>query len=464
MTVSETLAEYISDLTFEGLPKEVVDKATNCILDSAGCMLGGSRTDVVKILAAFAGHLGGKLESTIIGTKEMTSCANAAFVNSESANVLDFDDTFMGHPGATVIPPALAVAEAQHATGKELILAVVAGYEVSMRIGIAIRPSYEISKKIAGYQTWQIFGAVASSSKLLNLKKKAIHMAMGIAGAAAPIPSDMKCSMNPLNKEVGMPMTKNNYGWASLIGVNATILAKMGYTGPVDIFEGETGFWRMYGSDRCDFEKFIDGFGRSYYILKVAFKPYSCCRYLHPALDATLKIVKNNKLEVEDIEKITVNTFSDITVPPWDDRKPKTMQSAIHSIPYCIAIAITGSKPGLEWFTKASLTNSKVLELAKKVELVGDPEADKMKVDKGKTLLANVQIHSKKGTFQEVVDCPKGEPENPMTDKELRAKFKRLAKKVITDEKAKTIFHMIKNLENIKDVAEITKLLRVCTV
>jgi 2-methylcitrate dehydratase PrpD len=294
---------------------------------------------------------------------------------------------------------------------------------------------------------------------VLNLRKKAVQMAIGVAGAAAPVASDMKCSLNPLNREVGMPMVKNNYGWASLAGVNATILAKMGYTGPSDIFEGDTGFWRMYGSDRCDFDKFRHGLGRTYHILKVGFKPYACVRYTHPALDATLKIIKDNKLVPGDIERITVSTFSDITILPWNDQKPKTVQSALFSVPYCIASAITGST-GLEWFTEASLRSPKILRVAKKVELVGDPEADKVKVEWGKGYVAKVQICSKKGFFQDAVDYPKGEPENPMTDEELRAKFKQLAKKVIAREKAEAVLQMIENLESIQDVVEIARNLK----
>lgn len=458
MTISEILAEYIVGLDFSDLPERVVEKTKRCILDSVGCMLGGSKIRIGRVLTEFAKRIGGREESTIIGNGEMTSCTNAAFVNSELANALDYDDTYVGHPGATIIPPAISLGEALHSTGKDLILATLVGYEVSLRIGLAIRPTLEREDKVAGFQTWQTFGAAAASAKLLGLNRKTTTMALGIAGAGAPVPSDLKCSINPLNKQIGASMIKNNYGWSSEAGVKAALLAKMGYTGPINIFEGETGFWRFSGSDRCDFETMTEGLGKENYILRVGFKPYPCCRYIHPAIDASLKIVKEHGIATEDIRKILIKLFSFLTYSPWDDLQPKTPVSAIHSIPYCIAVAIKGLKPH-EWLTEESLKNDKMLTLARKVELVGDAEADRL-LTEGKRFLAKVQIDSSKGVFQERVNCPKGDPANPMTKEESVAKFRDLAQEVISDEKTKEAIQTIDQLEDLRDISNLTRRLR----
>ena len=382
----------------------------------------------------------------------MTSCINAAFANSESNNALDFDDTmFVGqvsHSGATVIPPAIAVGEATHSTGKDLLTAIILGYEILSRIGNSLIVSHSRHKKVSGMQTYQTFGAVTASSKLLDLDEEATAMAFGLTGCAAPVPSLYKTAMNPANKLFGGPMFRNNYGYASEIGVKAALLAQRGYTGPKDVFEGDFGFWRMSGiADRCNFDVMTKGLGKDYYILKVGFKPYSCCRLYHAMIDAALKIVREHNLGMDNIEKITVKERL-ASLPPNDDAEPKTMLSAMNSKPYSIAIAITGLKPGLRWYE--NLKDPKVLGLAKKVELIRDPE------QRG----VNVEIVSSKGTFKDHADSPRGEPENPMTDEELIDKFKDLAEGVINNGTAEKVLDMIKNLEKVEDIAELTQRLR----
>lgn len=452
--ITRTLVKFIEATTFDDLPQKVVHKAKMCILDSLGCALSGSKTVIGEKLVNLTSYLGGKRQSTIFGTKEMTSCDLAAFVNSELVNALDFDDTLVGHPGATIIPPAIAVGEITGCTGKELITAIVLGYECDTRIGSALIT--EEPRKCLG-MPWQVFGAVTSAGKILNLNEDDMNMAMGIAGSAAPIPSDLKCSLNPLNKQLGMGMVKNNFGYMAETGARAALLAKMGYTGPYDILEGETGFWRMAGFDGCRFDEITAKLGERYRILDVAFKPYSCCRYFHAAIDAALNIVKKNNLRLNKIETIIVKVLPSLAVPPMDDPTPKTLGSAIGSIPYSISIALHEVRSGPEWFTAESLNNPDILALAKKVKLIGDPEAAKYK-----GLYAEVEIRSKEKKYRDVVICPKGEPENPMTDEEMKDKFADLASPVIGNQKAMKVINVIRahdNLENIENISSLTKLL-----
>jgi 2-methylcitrate dehydratase PrpD len=369
-------------------------------------------------------------------------------------NALDFDDTYIGHPGAVVIPSAMAIGETLHCNGRELITAIISGYEVLLRIGSAVYPSSTYEHTSYGH-TWEIFGAVTAACKLLRLDGKAMASAMGIAGSAAPLPSDLKCSLNPLNKEVGMGMVKNNYGCMSELGVRAALLAHMGYTGPTDILDGDTGFWRMMGSDRCDFDEITAKLGEEYRILNVSLKPYSCCRRYHSYIDAALQIIRERKVAIEDVKEINVKISKSLMSSPKDDYEPKTMGSAIYSIPYSMAIAIKGLNPGPEWFKKENLDNPNILELAKKVRLLAYPNADRSG-SRGDVEI----ILDGGGKYEKIVACPKGEPENPMTDRELKTKFKSLATRVINEQKVTKVVDVIEKLERVKDVANICDLLQ----
>lgn len=377
------------------------------------------------------------------------------------ANALDYDDTGPGgHPGATVIPPAIATAETVHASGKRLITAVVLGYELVARVRLAMQRRSPYFTNVAEAPlhcglTTGIFGAVTSAGKLLDLDDKLMAMAMGIAGSAAPVPSDMKCSLNPMNKRLGMGMVKNNYGYMCEIGARAALAAKIGYTGPFDILDGDTGFWNMAGYEGCNFQKMTDLLGQKYNILEVGFKSYPCCWHTHSAIDAALKIVNKHNIALDDIDKIVVKKITSHVIPPWDDCQPKTMGSAVYSLPYPIAAALTGLRPGPKWFTKDKLNDVEILSLARKVQLVANPEAEK--VD---PLYTFVEITSREKRYCETVTLPRGDPENPLKEEDIREKFMRMALPVIEKQRAVNLMDKVLNLDKVEDVTSLTTYLR----
>ncbi|MEM3703016.1 MAG: MmgE/PrpD family protein [Candidatus Bathyarchaeia archaeon] len=187
MSVTTFLSEFIGKAKFEDLPSEVVMKAKDLILDTIGCAFGGYLTAADYPLIEFVKALRGRRDSTIIGKGCKAPCSLAAGVNAQLANLLDFDETYRNraHPGASIVQSALAVAEYQGASGKELINAVVLGYEIATRIGDATHPSPELMKKV-WIQNWPVFGVVTAAAKLLNLNSQAIKEAFGIAGGVAP--------------------------------------------------------------------------------------------------------------------------------------------------------------------------------------------------------------------------------------------------------------------------------------
>ena len=226
------------------------------------------------------------------GVRSKPDCGTAALVYATLINALDYDDIYKkGHPGATVMSAALALAERIDCSGPDLIEAVVVGYEVSGRVGMSLTQSTP-RKTLHGHGTWQTMGAVATAAKLLRLDVRQTAHAIAIAAANAPVASVMKTVYGARPS-----MAKNNFGAAAQVGVNAALLARHGFEGPLDIFEGETGFWRMFGADGCDAGRLTEGLGHLYEIREVGFKPYSCCRILQSSIEAAVEVFRRAEID-----------------------------------------------------------------------------------------------------------------------------------------------------------------------
>jgi len=199
------------------------------------------------------------------------------------------------------------------------------------------------------------------------------------------------------------------------------------------------------------------GLGGRYEIMEVSFKPYSCCRWIHPAIDAAIQLVERHKIDLGKIEKITVKSFNQgIRQYQHSRRTPKNEIEAQFSGPYCIAVSIAGIEPGPEWFTKENVKNHKILGIAKKIKFKPDPDAEKafpiMKT-------ATVEIAVGKRKYSNHVDYPKGDPRNPLTQIELETKFMNLATSVINVDKATKAKAIISKLEKTDNLTRLMKLL-----
>ena len=451
-TITSRLANYITKTSFEDIPSEVVESAKMVALDSISCMIGGLFTPAGKIVTEALSQEGGNLESSILGIGRKTTALQASLINSILANALDYDDYYpLSHPNATIIPPGLAVSEAYKSDGKTFLTAVVVANEVYLRIMKSLLPSKKQQKKVFGFGTHQTFGAAIVSGKLIGLNEKQMAYALGIAGANAPIPSCAKTGWGATPT-----MVKNNYGLASYAGVLASKLAKYGFTGPLDIFEGKTGFWRMSGSDQFKPEETTYDLGINYLIKEIQFKPYPCCRWIHSPIDAILKLKRKYDFEVEEIEKVEVKTHFLSTGPPFSNSKPKTFEAAIFSIKYIIALVLLEIPPGQKWYDKKTLNNSKILALAEKVEVLEDEEATSCYPEK---LLSKVIIYISNGECLSArVDFPKGGVEDPFKKYDLEEKFKQVTQEVFTNEQVNQILNIIWRLEQLDDINKLTSL------
>jgi 2-methylcitrate dehydratase PrpD len=452
--VTKVLAEFATKLRYEDIPEDVSEKAKIYILDSLGCSIGGFLTEPGRTMVDFYTSMGGSPESRILATGQRVPCLHGVYVNAYLANALDFDDTFgpWSHPGGMIIPPALAVAEKVGGiTGKDYIAAVVAGYEVTLHIGLATAPSPERYKQAWGISTHQIFGSATVAGKLLSLAPHAMAVAYGFAGNSAPVPYCRKSGVEI--EERPFTWLKNNYGWAAMGGVLAAFLTQRGFRGPNTVLDGERGFWTMCGSDRCEFETMVKKLGEEFLMVQTSFKPYASCRWTHSTLDAIREILEKEPLDPDSVDKISIRSFFEI-VQDMRVKHPSNIIDAQFSLPYLVAVTLMGHSPHTGLYEE-DLRDPKVFSLSEKISIESDEEADRLFL-KEKLMPSIVTIRMKDGReIKNRVDVPSGSPGKlpPLNDQ--LEKYKLLVSRVLGSEKAIQSLEHIMEIERLNDVSGI---------
>jgi 2-methylcitrate dehydratase PrpD len=434
------LGNYIAREDLGDLPPDVVGTANDCLLDSLGCLLGGYALPIAGILDGFLGYVAPRGDVPIVGSNRTTDPGTAAFIQACLINALDFDDIYRkGHPGATVVAAALSVAARLDSCGADVLEAMVVGYEVGGRVAMSLSHTHP-RKAVHGHGTWQVFGAAATASKLLKLDALKSAHAIAIAAANAPVASVMKTVYG-----TKPTMAKNNFGVAAQVGVNAAFLAKNGFEGPLDIFEGGTGFWRMAGADACDLERLTAGLGRIYEIREVGFKPYSCCRILQSSIQASVKTFANAGADPKDYvhDRLVITAPPIVCEPPFNNPQPADIWAAQFSAPYAVAMALLGVEPGPDWFSEGQIGNEEAARLMARIEL----RPDTGRTNPSSHHIACAQLSLKDGRiFHAEVKIALGEAANPLPRSFLEEKFIKLAERKLGTERAVELLRSIANI------------------
>jgi len=447
---TKRLAQFLSRVRFEELPPPVIEQAKRCLLDLLGVAIAGAKEEASKRIFNFFKGLGGTKEASVIKYRYKTSCPLAALINGSMTHGLELDDGHIlahAHPGVTTIPAALAVAEKIHSTGKDLLTAIVVGYEPVIRIGDAITPSAIYGRGIHTPALVGSFGAAAAVGKLLHLNETEMLHALG------------NCCLTPVApfqtfKEGAM--IKDLYGgWPAFVGTIAASMAKEGFTGPEKVLEGTMGFCKNV-SDDYDLEKITKNLGEEWMIMGIYFKKHASCSLSHTTMDATLALMESNPILPDEIEKVVVKTHrfaSDL-----NEKAPKTSSAAKSSIPFCVSLAIHKKRVSLEGFSQDNLRDEKILTLAEKVDLRLDPELDKIHLAHENLRPSIVEIYLQGGkVFAERREVAKGWSVNPMSDKELEEKFRGLAETSLSKRRTARIFELIEGIEELPDVLPLVK-------
>ncbi|HEX76633.1 MAG TPA: MmgE/PrpD family protein [Dehalococcoidia bacterium] len=456
MSETKTMVNFCSRLSYNELPAEVIDKVKYLFLDFLGVAARGSLTEsaeAVRNLVKDMGH--GSKGSVIIGSNMRAPLEYAALANGTASHSLELDDVSneaSAHPGSVIFPTALAASELTGCDGKRFVEAVVLGYEVMIRLGKALNPANHYARGFHPTATCGAFGAATAASKILNLDAEQMLSALGIVGSKAA--GSMEFLTN------GAWTKRLHPGWAAHSGIIAALLARRGFTGPATIVEGKFGFLYAY-SDSSDLGKFLSGLGDSFEIMKVSVKPHACCRYKQGAIDGILKIMSENKLRAQEVDKVILGIlkagFPIIVEPSELKYNPQTIVDAQFSMPFGAAIAVLYGKASLDQYTLRNLQSKEVKEIMGRVSCVLDPELDKAYPERWP---ASVEIATNDGRhFYARIEHPKGDPENPLSWQELVKKFNELSSPVFSRDRRERIISEVRSLETEENISNLASLL-----
>jgi 2-methylcitrate dehydratase PrpD len=449
-SLANVLGVFIESLEYKDLPQEVVSKTKLSLLDTLGVILAGSGTDTGKKMISLADAWGGEPESTILGGGIKVPSPPAALVNGTTGHVHELDDGHrfaLGHPGVTAIPPALALAEKVGTSGKDLITAIVAGYDVFVRVAKAVNPSHR-GRGFHTTGTCGTFGAATAAGKILDLNARGYVNAIGIAGLHASGLMEVmsgESQVKPLNA-----------GRAAHDGVLSAILAERGITAPDTILEGKNGFFKAY-SDAYDTKALIEKLGEPFHIMGTYTKFHAACRHAHPAIDGVLSLMNEYGPNIDEIEEVIVDTYQAAYDLTGTEYEPKTESTAKFSIPYCIAAALIYGRAGVDEFALNKISERGTLRLARKVKVRVDPEIDKLVPGKRG---AKVRVRVKGGaSYEHIVENARGEPENLVGESEIIDKFRTLTRNTLEKEKIDAVVNRVDKLEHLDDILDLVMLL-----
>jgi 2-methylcitrate dehydratase PrpD len=440
------LADFVASTNFNSVPRDAIEDAKLCILDWLGAALAGSLESPAKIVTSIIRHMGGREESTIVGTPMRTSCVNAALANGIYGHTIELDDIHeqsIIHPAAPVVPAALALAERGNVSGRDLVTSVILGYEVEIRIGTAINPSHYRFWHTTG--TCGTFGAAAAAGKILGLDSRRLVNAFGIAGTeAAGLVEVFGTMSKPLNA-----------GKAAMDGVLAALLAEGGFTSSSTILEAEKGYCHA-AAEEYDLKRITENLGKEFELKNRVVKIHASCGHTHGAIDGILLLARKHGIDPDAVDTIVVGTYPTAVQLVGKNYEPKTASEAKFSLPYCLATALICGKVGLAEFSEERLTDPKTRALSRKVRVMVDEDYLNARLGPAKVTLSTTEGEE----FSCRVDIPKGYPLNPISREELEEKFRTLASLALPSPQVSEIVRRVNDLEKLNEVEPLAALLR----
>lgn len=458
---TDQLVRFATGLSYEDLLPEVVHAAKRLLLDTVGCAFTGWESAKGKLAAGLMQQLGGESGALIIGTRRRVSPTNAAFANAELVNALDFDA--IPHLPPVIVPPLLAVADAEHKSGRDLILGIVIAYEIGARLSSG--SSQMAAALLETNHTPEIFGIndeaiMASAAAIAAIKRmgpEQTAFAMGLGGYYCPPQSSH-------DWETGSPKSNVKYtpvGWVAQGAVTAGLLAATGFTANPIVLDGPAGFPRFYGWPKWRAERAVAGLGKEWRILNPDFKPYAACRYIHSRLDCMIAAVRKGKVKPDQIARI-VSLGPPFTANP-DQMHVRTQEDAQFSIPYMLAIAAHGIPIDAHCQRPELLADPAIRQTMALIEWGTHPRTTETKRADPHSFIASAEITTRDGKryFDEVL-VPLGAgavPDRRLSDETLQAKFMGNARVRLSDAAAKRLSDQLWHADAVADVARLTALM-----
>ena len=457
MYETRTIAEWAIGLNLSEIPEEVKAHARRFILDNFGCQVAGATLSWSKDYREVITRTRSGNGATVAYFGDRLAPDDAAFLNSAFNHANETDDTHLKsptHPGGIAVPAALAMAEYAGGDGEKLLLAVIAAYEVQIRLSWACSPHliYKGHHPPVGVGP---FGAAIAGAIMKGFDLDTTINALGIAGSHS-------AGLIEYTK-TGGSVKRIHSAIPTQAGVRAALFAEIGITAPHTILEGEKGFCKVFAGE-YDLSRLTDGLGETWHMLDNGLKPYSCCHLIHAAFDALDNIRDETPLRPEDVNAVRVATNSEpILSHIGSIMEPDDILGAQFSLPFSVAMRLHNGNRGVQggngfWdYTDVDLKDAELLETARKVSVfVAEDDSEWSSVDKG----AGVEVETADGrVLKETVTFSKGLPENPMTQAEVEEKFRYLVDPVMPKGVPQAIVDGVNEVEAVKDINEIVKLL-----
>ncbi len=452
-TISAKMSRWAAGVKFQDLSKDAVYQAKRFLLDSVGCALGGYQQHDVKIALEVLNEVAGRGPSTVVGTGKRMDPVSASLANALMIRCMDYNDIYWkqdpSHP-SDIFPAAIACCERAKSDGKELIVGLVLGHEFEMRFCEAAFPG--VRERGWHHATLTAFVSPIVAGRALHLSWEQIQHAIGISASR-------HCTLGAVTAGK-LTMMKNTVDpMATQSGVLAALLAEKGYSGPEHVIDGKEGLTHVFGPE-WKLELLTDGLGESWRITQCGMKAFPTEALTHTPISAVLDIVKQNDLHPDQVEQIQIRSLAraaDILSDP-SKYDPHTKETADHSLPYVIAAALVDRQVTPVQFTMEKIMDPKIREQLGKVEVVADPEIEKVFPALQRVI---VQITTRDGrAFTKQLDFPKGDPRNPLTDQDVEEKFSALADGVLSPGAQKKLKDTIWGLEKAGSVQKLMGLMK----
>ncbi|OGA44811.1 MAG: hypothetical protein A3G24_25935 [Betaproteobacteria bacterium RIFCSPLOWO2_12_FULL_62_13] len=449
-TIVEQLSSYAAALCFEDLPGEVIHQAKRLIIDTIGCALGGYASEPAKIAREIAGTVASGRPATVMVSGQRTSPDLATFANGVMIRFLDFNDGYIstgesGHPSDS-IAAVLSTAEVMHRSGREMIVATVLAYEVFCRI------CDQADLKLLGFDHVTVGGmaSTAAAARLFGIPEKSIAEAFNLG--IVPNIALYQTRIGTVSMWKGCA-----YANASRNAVFAAMLAAGGMTGPSPVFEGVGGYFKAV--TRAPFQlAALGGREHPFKIMECSIKRFPLGQYSQTVVEAALQ-VRGKIQSVDEIAEVrieTVTTAIRLMAGDPDKWEPATRETADHSMPYTVAAALIYGTVEQHHFDDEYLRDPKIRALTRRVKAAASDDADRRMPE---AMLCKLTLVTESGaSHTAVVEYHKGHYRNPMSEAEVEAKFRKLAKEVLATAQSDRLMERLWKLEDVTDAGEIVRL------
>ena len=425
-TTNYELEKFIIDAQWDKLPLQVKERLRGCLIDLLGALVSGTKSEQFEVGLCIAKKTFGLGDVAVIGSKERFSAIGAATAMGHSSNAYDIDDghnIIRAHPGTSFIGALLAVAYEKNVTLKELFTAMLVAYEVSIRMGVAIMDYYKYAHSSG---TFGSVGVAVGVGKLLGFNQDQLNHALSISEFNAPLVPGIRSVEYPSMNKDGVP-------FGVMIGMLAIAETECGFTGNKNLLESDT------------YAHLLADLGEKYEVLSLYFKPYPCCRWAHPAIDACIVTMRENDLSASDVARVTIKTFNRAT--RLSKIEPQCADEAQYNIAYPVATAIVHGDFSIDHVMPEAFSDGAVLDMMKRLSFETDPELDqKFPLHR----ICRAEIYTVDGKLYVSRDFePSGEAHENIGTDWLSAKFHRIAGCVLSQEKRERVLDMVLGDENL---------------